>query len=586
LLAANVKVLIVIVVAISAISLSAYSLLLNHAESSIRASMFEREKELQANRAEQLSDQIGSDLDLLMTKLQVLAESPPAQAGDLGGEEMDLLMERIYEESNAISRIEGIGISDAANIVMNVYQPEVDESQLLGQDMSLRPFAVEARENLPLPTFSSGYETVINDQGQRMALLHPIYSQGEHIGWTRSAVDASLFFERYGNIRDTGSEFFFVIDRSGNVLVSPRTWLEGENIDGAQVQEVTGQNEAISDHVRQVLGGEAHTAVFEDPLGERINTGYPIIAGGEAVYFVFLVTPTSSIYAEINDVLFTNRLQTSLLVAGIIGAVLAIVFLTTRWNAFLDREVKRKTAELAGAVEELEAKEQMQQQFINIAAHELRTPIQPLLLVADDLKSQFQDGKDTIEVEKPKIDMILRNAKRLNRLSSDILDVAKIESQSLKLNREPFSLAEMIREVTKNAQHYVRGETAPSILFESSLKDGLMVSGDRGRITEVMDNLLNNAIKFTNGGSITVALGIERDSHGKESALVSVRDSGIGIDGEVLPKLFTKFTTKSDHGTGLGLFISKSIVEAHGGRIWAENNADGKGATVAFSLPL
>jgi signal transduction histidine kinase len=101
-----------------------------------------------------------------------------------------------------------------------------------------------------------------------------------------------------------------------------------------------------------------------------------------------------------------------------------------------------------------------------------------------------------------------------------------------------------------------------------------------------MDNLLSNAVKFTNGGAITVALGRERDSHGKESALVSVRDSGIGIDGEVMPKLFTKFTTKSDHGTGLGLFISKSIVEAHGGRIWAENNADGKGATVAFSLPI
>ena len=490
-----------------------------------------------------------------------------------------------------ISRIEGVGISDSNNIVMNVYQPEVDQSQLIGQDMSLRPFAVEARSNLPRPTFSSGYETVINDQGQRMALLHPIYSQGVHTGWARSAVDASLFFERYGNIRDTGLEYFFVVDGTGNILASPVARLEGMNVADSEVQEEIG---AAGAHMEQVLAGQARTAVFEEPPGEAINTGYPVVAGGEPVYFVFLVTPTPLIYAEINDVLFTNRLQTSLLVAGIIGAILALVFLITRWNTFLNKEVKRKTAELAGsntelagAVKKLEEKDQMQQEFINIAAHELRTPIQPLLLIADNLKSQFEEGSDTIKIAKPKIDMIIRNAERLGRLSSDILDVAKIESQSLKLNRELFNLEEMIREATKNAQQYVKdGKKALVINFENRSKKEIVINGDRGRITEVIDNLLNNAIKFTRDGTITVALRTDRDMQGTESAVVSVRDSGMGIDPEIKPRLFTKFTSKSEHGTGLGLFISKSIVEAHGGKIWAENNSDGKGATLAFSLPL
>ncbi|MEW6605788.1 MAG: cache domain-containing protein, partial [Thermoproteota archaeon] len=344
-LAGNVKVLLVIVIIISAISLSAYPLLLNLGESSIRASMFEREKELQINRAEQLSSRISSDLDLLMTKLQVLAESPPAQAGDFTSEEMNSLVERIYHESNAIARVEGIGISNSDNIVMNVYQPEIDESLLVGQDMSQRPYAIEARGNLPKPTFSSSYETIINEQGQRMALLHPIYSQDSHVGWARSAVDASLFFERYGNIHDTESEHFFVLDTKGNIVVSPWTQLEGANIADAQAQEEIGGTAEINDHIGQVLEGNVRTAVFGPPF-ERITTGYPVVAGGEPAYFVFLVTPTSSIYSEINDVLFTNRLQTSLLVAGIIGALLAMLLLITRWNRFLNREVEHKTSEL------------------------------------------------------------------------------------------------------------------------------------------------------------------------------------------------------------------------------------------------
>ena len=573
-LAVNIKVLLVIIIVISGISLTAYSLILTLGESSIRASLFEREKELQANRAAQLASNVGSDLELLMTKLQVLAESAPVQAGDFAGAEADALMQQVFEESNMIARIEGVGISDSGNIVMNVYQPEVDRNQLIGQDMSSRPFAVEARENLPRPTYSTGYETTINDQGQRIALLHPIYdAQGTHAGWTRSAVDASLFFERYGNIRDIGSEYFSVIDSKGNILVSPRTELEGRNVSDEEVQDQIGNDPKINEHVQKVLSGQITTSVFEQAPGERINTGYPIVIGGEPVYFVFLVTPTSSIYSSINDALFTNRLQTSLLVAGIIGAILTLVVFMTRWNQSLNREVKRKTGEL-------EERDRLQKEFINIAAHELRTPIQPMLGMAEILEQQFGEKKDTIEVKKEEIDMIIRNAKRLERLSSDILDVARIESRSLVINKQKFNLVDSVQEAVRNTRGYLQNR---DIRVDTQLEGNseVTVSGDRGRITEVIDNLLGNATKFTEGGgTITVTLK-RRDG----SAVISVRDTGAGIDPEIMPKLFSKFVTKSTQGTGLGLFISKSIIEAHGGRIWAENNAD-KGATFAFSLPL
>jgi signal transduction histidine kinase len=109
-----------------------------------------------------------------------------------------------------------------------------------------------------------------------------------------------------------------------------------------------------------------------------------------------------------------------------------------------------------------------------------------------------------------------------------------------------------------------------------------IVEADKDRISQVISNLLANAVKFTNEGVIRIAA---EKNNGE--ILVSIKDTGTGVDPEILPRLFTKFVTKPETGgTGLGLFISKSIVEAHGGRIWAENNTDGKGATFYFSLPL
>ena len=118
----------------------------------------------------------------------------------------------------------------------------------------------------------------------------------------------------------------------------------------------------------------------------------------------------------------------------------------------------------------------------------------------------------------------------------------------------------------------------------------IIVEADKNRLCQVISNLLNNAIKFTDEGSITVIVGTKEDN--PNEILVSIKDTGTGIDSEILPKLFTKFATKSSivGGTGLGLFISKSIIEMHGGNIWAfnndEKNKDDRGSTFTFSLPV
>jgi two-component system sensor histidine kinase VicK len=238
--------------------------------------------------------------------------------------------------------------------------------------------------------------------------------------------------------------------------------------------------------------------------------------------------------------------------------------------------------------EQLKVQDKMQREFINIAAHELRTPIQPILGLTQVLQSAMKNDNNVSNVHYQELlDPIVRNAKRLKQLTEDILDVTKIESQSLRLAKERLNVNEVILAVIadhgSNMKKMSTGNANVKIALSS--KDDAFVMADRSRLYQVFANLLNNAIKFTDEGSITITVQKIRDVN--EEAIVSVKDTGTGIDAEVLPRLFSRFTTNSQKsGTGLGLFISKGIIEAHGGRMWAENNADGKGATFAFTLPI
>jgi two-component system, OmpR family, sensor histidine kinase VicK len=231
--------------------------------------------------------------------------------------------------------------------------------------------------------------------------------------------------------------------------------------------------------------------------------------------------------------------------------------------------------------EQLKINDKMRKEFINIAAHELRTPVQPILSLSEILQSDRSNNAKQQEF----LDAIVRNAKRLQRLTENILDITRIESHSLELRKERFSLNENIRNVINdmNNQAVLRNNNnkTVSILFEP--EQDIIVEADKVRIYGVISNLLKNAIHFTNEGTINIVAAEKMDYN---EVIVSVKDTGDGIDPEIFPRLFTKFATSSVTGTGLGLFISKSIVEAHGGKIWAQNNPDGVGSTFYFSLPL
>jgi two-component system sensor histidine kinase VicK len=231
-----------------------------------------------------------------------------------------------------------------------------------------------------------------------------------------------------------------------------------------------------------------------------------------------------------------------------------------------------KQAEL---VNQLEAHDKLQREFINIASHEMKTPTQAILGYSELLET---DPKNNTEI----IASLKRNASRLQRLTNDILEVSRIESQTLKLNKEKVNINEKIREIIDDVRNQVQNPNDLQIIF-SETKREVHLQADKTRLYQVVANLLTNAIKFTNVGTITVSAEVNDNNN---ELIVTVKDSGEGIHSDIIPRLFTKFATKSNVGTGLGLYISKNIIEAHGGRIWAENNRDGKGANFTFTLPL
>ena len=242
--------------------------------------------------------------------------------------------------------------------------------------------------------------------------------------------------------------------------------------------------------------------------------------------------------------------------------------------------------------QQLKVQDKMQQDFINIAAHELRTPIQPILGLSEVALSKIVKTEDTELIQL--LNIIYRNAKRLQQLTEDILDVTKIEShQPLILNKQPVNLDELIaktiNDIARNKDLFnskYRNIKLLKTAYPSASTD-IVVLADKGRISQVIYNLIGNAIKFTDEeDTISISINTTTREQKQKFVLITVKDTGEGISPEIMPRLFTKFASKSYTGTGLGLFICKGIIEAHKGRIWAENNADGRGATFCFSLPI
>ncbi|HEY8522532.1 MAG TPA: ATP-binding protein [Nitrososphaeraceae archaeon] len=586
------------IISVVAIIISSFSLFFyqqNITEQNIKDSIFNQYKNRQIESTQIISERIESDLKLIMSLLQGIADSVPLQQGELYGDRIQKLMNEKFDQINDITKVDGLFIADEDNIITYNIVSEGKRS-FVNIDISFRDYIQETRNTLK-PVFSDGFKGI--DNIFSIALTVPIVNSdsGKYIGTIGIQIPTEPFFAHSGNINNVNSQFLVAYDSKQNYLATPRTQFIGKNFFDTDVQKFFNVTNIQNNYYRKIFSGEllGGSAVYDFGSGERLNTGYPILLQEKPTYFIFVITPTTQIYSHINDILHTERVKGFSLIFGLSFAVLILILFLIKWNNTLNIEVKKRTKELqesnrqlslsnqeiAHANEELKVHDKMQKEFINIASHEIKTPLQAILS-ASQLLQMYP------ERQKKFASAIQRNAIRLQRLSNDILDVAKIESRSLKLKKELLDLNELISNIIEDYKTIIVKDNQNVKLFFKSSHYALFVEADKERIAGVISNLLSNAIKFTKKGEIFVSTEKE-DNSNSPYALVTVKDTGEGIDPEILPKVFSKFITKSFEGLGLGMYIAKNIVEAHKGKIWTGNNKNkngNRGAIFYFTLPL
>jgi signal transduction histidine kinase len=447
---------------------------------------------------------------------------------------------------------------------------------------------------IPRTTEATYYSSVIesSDGAPRIYISMPIIGEGANNATTtifKGVVVAGIRTDTLGNFLKNQIPPGFessvgLVDKNGIILYTANQTYIGKDYFGGEFQStlsvLLSPNElaALNDVVKRSLQGSPGTEDIR-AIGQITTIAYrPVTINGEHLLTLYITSP-HQLTGSVNLIIDQQR-NFNLVIIGSIGALaVGVTFFILTWNKRLEQTVNARTAELRQVNERLKIHDSMQKEFINIAAHELRTPTQAILGYAELIQMQ-QSSINRDEA----LSRLINNAERLQRLTEDILDVTRIESQTLKLDKRKFDLRDMAASVLDDYRNRIQNGKNVGLVLLNADKAAFVVA-DKGRISQVLSNLVSNALKFTKSGTVSVSIEeVKNDDYNKEF-IAAVKDTGTGIDSDIMPQLFTKFVSKSQTGTGLGLFISKSIVEAHGGRIWAENNPDGKGATFRFSLP-
>ena len=502
---------IISIILIIAFSLGLLFYIQNLTESDIKSNLLLQQKQRQIGSTRDISLHIGSDLNLVVAMLDGLANSVYLQQGDLSDDNAKKLVGEKYTQFSKV--ISSLFLLDKNNIVTLGFSPALSEGAILGADYSLRDWVVHTRTTLK-PVFSDDFER----QGiYTIFISYPIISRetGQFIGIIAASIPTVPFFAHYGNIEHINTQFLVAYDTNGIMLANGagQTFV-GQSFFGNYTQEFINHNSVLNNITRTMLAGNPGVGIYDYGIGERLTTDYPIFVNGKPTYFIQVVTPTTQIYSDVKGLLSIEDVKMFTLLGGTFAAISVLIIVLIKWSGILDTEVKRRTKELdvsnrqlVLANEKLKLHDKVQEEFINIAAHELRTPIQPIIGLSEVLRSRKRGDIEKVEgqiQENELLDVIIRNAKKLGRLSQDILDITKIESQSLLLKKEKFNLNQMILNAVADSRNQITKENKDNnvrldLVFKADAD--IYIEADKSRINQVLSNLLVNAIKFTEEGT-------------------------------------------------------------------------------------
>jgi hypothetical protein len=315
----------------------------NGIEVDLRRTTFEQQRDLQLQSTKEIAQHIESDVTLVLSMLNGLANSLYLQQGELGSERSIMLLEETYAKSNLT--IDRLFVLDNDDVMVASLTSKPSEF-FLGEDFSFRSWVKETKSSLS-PVFSGYFERA---GIYREFITYPIISRetGEYLGMVVTSIPTVSFFSHYGNVERIDTQFLVAFDKKGTILADGASKdLVGKDFFGEDVQQFVNHNEILNNLTRNLLSGKSGYGVYDYGNGETLTTQYPIFINGSPEFFIQIVTPTSQIYAKIEEVLSIQQIRIlPLIVVASTVAIAVLVILLKKWNVILAREVKRRTQEL------------------------------------------------------------------------------------------------------------------------------------------------------------------------------------------------------------------------------------------------
>ncbi len=584
--------------------------------------------------ANSLSTDLGTMMDMIENVAHIESEkyaiSSAPQYNNISNSTQNHMLNFLNREINQTydlvkQKADRLYVINSTGILISSFSPPGEE-KFLGLDLSFRDY-VNQTTDTRAPVYSELFTGA--DGKNRITLTYPILktfalnegnnssldsegtnSSNNYLGLVAVSMPVSEMFDRYGNIFNIEAQYLVGYDKNGTIMISPRSEFVGKNFMDPEIQKVTDKSGVFNKIIKNLLNGNEDQGLYTTDLGERYNTAFPIFVEGNMAYGLTVVTPTNSIYQNMNEILYNERIQSAILFFTMSAGVIIVFILLRNWSKALANEVKKRTVALdeanqrLGIVnEKLVASEKAKEEFISMVSHELRTPLMPIKAYSGMLLKPKYMGEIN-QKQKKAIESILRNVTTMERLVGDVLDVYRLEMSRLKLSLQEIKVKTLIDNAISEFEQIIRtqdSEKKIQLHVKSKVSDDLKIRCDAQRINQVLGNLIKNSIDFVPADNGKIDVRVEyyndpQDTNQKTTKkinkiLFTVEDNGPGIPSDKIDSMFRKFyqidtsLTRKHGGTGLGLVICKGIVESHGGNIWIERNFKG-GASFKFTLPI
>ena len=508
----------------------------NNEEEHIHQALLDNQIEIQQTVTEAIANNISSEIELIISEMKILADSDELQ-NDLGTAESSKIIQEAFQKMNSIApTVQILAVDKEAEVVSQVSR---HHAKLVGKNLKWAPFFVNENQK-----FTESHVGTIRGhlfKGPEVFIVHPITGRddGAFKGFLVVTLPSDRFFARHGNIYDIDSQFIVVLDKSHTYITGPSENLIGENFFNQESQKHFNHNDIQNEHYNKVFSGNFAYAIYDYGLGERLNTGYPISINGDDELFLFVITPTSTIYGKVSELVFADKIQTSLLIISI--TVILGIMLFKRTKAF-EQEKLATIGQLSSNI-----------------AHDMRNPLGAIKSSARRIQNQNKNSNTHNQVISDEILRINRAVKRMSHQVEGVLNYVR----STPIIPTEISIKEMLN-------YSLDVVSVPNNIKVVLPKNDVIVECDSEKIENVFVNLILNAIQaIGNDTSGIITIRLEEKT---KDVKIEFENSGPFIPDDKLPHIFKPLFTTKLKGTGLGLSGCKNIIEQHKGKISATSD--------------